>query len=70
MKKNCLKRITLKKNCLQVPKMVTPPRKNNGPSLITSTLQYKIRLSQSLVGIEQEPALGKDFKTGQSSRIH
>ena len=23
--KNCLKRITLKKNCLQVPKMVTPP---------------------------------------------
>ena len=23
--KNCLKRITLQKNCLQVPKMVIPP---------------------------------------------
>ena len=31
--KNCVKRITLQKNCLQVPEMVTPPIKNNSPSL-------------------------------------
>ena len=31
---------SLEKDCLQVPKMVTPPHKNNGPSLSGSLKYY------------------------------